>query len=853
MSAQQNEHALAADVIAASLKTDCRAGLDDAEAASRLAQHGPNRLTIAKKEPWWREALEELTEPMILLLLAVGVVYAVLGEFRDAMTILVIIVAVLAIELTNEARAKGAIAALRRLAAPTAPVIRGGQPVDVRVSDIVPGDVVRLSPGERVPADLRLVDTAGLQIDESSLTGESAPASKNAAVVLSPETVLADRQNMAFAGTLVTSGRGLGVVVGTGMQTELGRIAGMVAEAREPRTPLQQHMRQLSAWLVWVALGFSLLVPLLGWLAGLPLRDMVLTGLTLAFATIPEELPILITMVLGLGGYRLARQNAVAKRLKAIETLGAVTVIATDKTGTLTQNRMTVTAIETAAGRITPGVDDGGDAARLLWETAVLANNATSVVVHQAEHLSGDPTETALLAAAGTAGLSVGEIRAAALLLTEYPFDADRKMMATVHRLDEGIRVSAKGAPESILSCCDRWLRGQHAEPLNEETRRYLLARAEHMATEGLRVLGFAYRTCDLAPSGQSEAETGLVFLGVAGLIDPPRPEVRAAVDTLRSAGIRVVMLTGDHPETARAIAQQVGIEQAAIFARIAPEHKLSIVRALQEQGELVAVTGDGVNDAPALKEAAVGMAMGVSGTDVAKEAADIVLADDNFATMANAVHEGRRLYANLRKAVRYYLAAKVALVLASLVAVLFRVPLPFAPIQIILTELFMDLGAALAFTVERAESNLMAHPPRDQRTPFLDRSMQAGILGGGLSLATAVMAAYLYGWYQGNGLAHAQTLAFVTWMIGHLVLALHMRTEREPVSRLGVWTNRALLGWAGVAVLFTLSAVFLPGLRPLVRTASLSASDWAVVMAAGLFSPVWMELSKWWRWRAKN
>lgn len=870
-------HERAPDEIVGALATDPARGLSQAEAASRLEQSGPNQLRPARAEPWWEEALESIREPLQLLLLAIGVVYFLIGEIEDAITIVIVIVAVTSVEVFNELRAKRAVAALSSLGAPAATVIRDGVAAKVPASELVAGDLIVLVPGDRVPADIRLLDSAALRADESSLTGESMPVAKDAGALLSGDTELGDRATMVHAGTLITAGKAKGVVVATAQATELGRIAGLTEEARELPTPLQRAMRQLSGWLVWAALGISVLVPVLGvLLAGLSVEDMLLTGLTLAFATIPEELPILITIVLGIGSFKLARRGAIVKRLQAAETLGSVSVVATDKTGTLTENRMRVAEVFVEGELAAPDVALRAPTGRRLFEMAVLASDAQTTRSNGHVEFIGDPTETALLAAAEVAGLGVDDIRARFRILEERPFDDDRKRMSVVAEAltgPDGDRVLAvKGAPESVLAECVGLSHGRPDDGL-QAGRDAIQARADELAARGLRVLAVAERT--LGPEEPSDrpaadAETGLTFLGLVGLEDPPRPEAATAVASLKAAGIRVLMLTGDHPTTAAAIAERVGIDggqairgrdldgltetdltkaanEHSVFARITPEHKLRIVRALQAEGEVVAVTGDGVNDAPALREAAIGVAMGQKGTDVAREAADVVLADDNLATITAAVEAGRTLYANLRKAVRFYLAVKVALVSASLAAVLLRLPVPFEPVQIILMELFMDIGASMTFVTEPPEEDVMARPPRDARLPFMDRSMQFGIVAGGLSLSAAVLFAYLIATAQGLGQVQAQTAAFAAWMLGHVVLAAHMRTERASIVR-SLLSNRAFLVWAAAAVLIVVVGLALPFLQQRLHLEPLPVSVWLVVVGAALVLPSWWE--PWKRWR---
>jgi P-type Ca2+ transporter type 2C len=870
-------HARSNRDIVAELGTDPARGLSSSDAAQRLAKDGPNALHEEKQEPWWHEALEALAEPLQLLLIAVAGLYFWLGETEDAFTILAVILAVAVIEVVSELRAKRAVAALSSMAAPIASVLRDGRHAEVATRELVAGDIVLLAAGHRVPADLRLLESVALRVDESSLTGESAPVSKSAEADLAAQAELGDRSTMAHAGTLVVAGKGRGVVVATGATTQLGHIAGLVREAREPRTPLQEALRQLARWLMWAAIGFSVLVPVLGILvAGRPVKEMLLIGLTLAFATIPEELPILITIVLGLGAYRMAQRQAIVKRLRAAETLGSVSVVATDKTGTLTENRMRVAALVADAREQSPRDAGGKLTVHRMLLIGALANDAQSGVGKDGPEFIGDPTETALLSAAQEAGIDVAAARAGVKVLDEFPFGDERKRMSVLVEYDGGRFIALKGSPESTLWVCSAIRHDGQDKPLDENAKEMLQQSADAMASRGLRVLGLAEKRLangEPNPDSASAAESGMVFLGLVGLEDPPRAEVPAAVRALQDAGVRVMMVTGDHPSTAIAIAERVGIDtrqppvrgshmewaddaklaemvrQSSVFARITPEHKLKVVRALQAQGEVVAVTGDGVNDAPALREAAIGVTMGRSGTDVAREAADLVLADDNFATVTEAVRTGRVLYANLRKAVRYYLAAKVALVSASLAAVLLKLPVPFEPVQIILMELFMDLGASVTFVAEPPERDVMAQPPRDPRRPFMDRSMQLGILFGGLSLGAAVLVAYLGAARMGADLAQAQTAAFAAWMIGHVVLAAHMRAERQPLLATNPLANKPFLLWAACAVGLLLVAALVPGLQHQLHLSELAADVWWLVIAVALIVPSWWEP---WKWFAK-
>lgn len=829
-------------------------GLTSAQASQRLEEFGPNQLQEEEREPFWEEFLDELREPLILLLVFTGVLYAFLGELSDAITIFVIILVLNTIEVVNEQRAKNAISALQKMAEPTALALRDGSPQEIPLEGVVPGDVILIRTGRRVPADARLVKAYGLALDESSLTGETVPVDKQAETILKVNTPLAERVNMVYAGTLVTRGKGEAIVTASGMDSELGRVTQLARGVREPHTPLQKAMDEVSKSLVWLALGFSILIPVLGVIiADQPLETMLLTSLSLAFATIPEELPIIITMVLALGAYRLSKQNAIVKHLKAVEALGAVTVIVTDKTGTLTENRMHVDEVSPAENY------------RRILEAGLLCND----ILIQGDQVSGDPLEIALFRAAETQGIDIGGLQSTYPQVSEFSFDNTRKRMSVVNRDSETFHIWVKGAPESILSRSTNRLTDNGIQAFGDSERQGILDEAAQMAEKGLRTIAFAEKRTSKMPGNQEEAEKDLTFVGLAGMADPPRPEVGEAIRTMRGAGIRSLMVTGDHPLTARAIARQVGldgdgdiltgpeldrlddqaldrsVERVSIYARTTPEHKLRIVRALEKKGERVAVTGDGVNDAPALAAADIGVAMGETGSDVAREAGDIVLADDNYTTIANAVREGRGLFANLRKGVRYYLAVKVALVCVTLLPVLLQVPVPFAPVQIILMELFMDLAAAAAFVAEPAEGDLMRQPPRDPQARFMDRAMITSILTSAAGLFAAVSALYLTSWYGGFGLVTAQTVAFAGWMVGHVLLAFNMRTERQPVLQSYFFSNRVMLVWAGATIAFILLVTGLPFLQVFLKTSSLSLCQWLLILAATLLGTSWLEVRR--------
>jgi Ca2+-transporting ATPase len=852
-------------------------GLTDEEAAKRLNEYGKNSLVEEHQVRFLEIFREEVTEPMILLLLAIGVLYTVLGfvtgdGFLDAITIITIIVLLVLAEVYNEYRAKRSISALRQLAPPTAQVLRNGQTLTVQTVDLVPGDIFLLKAGQRVPADARLLEAYGLEVDESSLTGESFPVSKDAAAVLASETRVTDQTNMVFTGTVVTRGRGKALIIATGVKTELGRVAGITKAAKEPKTALQLSMKQLSKTLVWVALFFSILIPLLSYLRGLQPNpaEAVLYGLSLAFVVIPEELPIIITMVLGVGSYALSRKGAIVKRLRAAETLGNVTVIATDKTGTITENRMRIDHLY-FDGKIS-GTGAFRENEKAALRTALLASDG----IKPDSTSLGNPMAQAVLERLKQDGVDASVVARGWILKDEYSFDVKRKLASYVYQYGNSNIALSSGAPEYLLANSGKILLRGEETPLTDALRAEVLQAMTRMARAGERLLAFGYHRIHPEQTGkQGNIEQNIVFVGIVGFIDPPRKEVQGAIRTCQQAGIKVMMITGDHPETARAIASQVGINSSTVltgaqiakmsdeslkdalkrtyvFARVTPEDKLRLVKLLRENGEIVAVTGDGINDAPALKEAHIGIAMGIRGTDVAKEAASMILTDDNFATIETAVDQGRKLYNNLRKGVRYYLACKVALVSVFLVPVMLGIPLPFAPIQIIVLELFMDLAASATFVAEPTEKGTMKKPPANKEEQFLNQSMTRGILAGAASLFAAVTATYLFTWFTTQNLPYAQTAAFATWMFGHIFLAFNFRSERTPLVKQGVLSNKVMLLWAMLAIVVLVVATNLMVVQKALQITSLSLTDWALVIVVAFVATFWMEIRKLF-WKSDN
>jgi len=774
-----------------------------------------------KGESIIEELLESLREPLQLLLIGVGVLSAIWGELRDAIAIFGIIGLVAGIETATEIKAHRALDALRSLAAPLARVFRDGGLIEIPVSNVVAGDIVALEAGDVVPADCRILTATGLAVDESALTGEAEAVYKGELRV-APDAPLSARTSMAYAGTAAVVGEASAVVVATGGSSELGKLGRLVTQEREPQTPLQRSMAELARAILFLAISASVLVPAVGVLRGQPLRQMLLAGLVLAFATIPEELPILVTLLLAIGGRRLAKRGALLRKLRAAETLGGLTVVITDKTGTLTENRLELHDIR-------------GDRARVL-QLALAAQN----IRRQGVLLLGDPVEIALAQAASDEG---AEFEGEELAL--FAFDPQRKRMSKTWRTLGDTLVAAKGAPEAIMA----------VSTLTGVEQQDVIHQVDEWADEGLRVIAFAERLGGEPPTDEAAAETGLTFVGLAAMQDPLRTGVNDAVARLREAGVRTLMVTGDHPRTAAAVAKSAGmpaftpllggavieamseedlresLRERSVVARATPADKLRIVRLLQADGQVVGVTGDGVNDAPALAAADVGIAMGRRGTDLAREAADLVLTDDSYPTVAAAVEGGRAIGSQLRRAVAFYLGAKLALIAVVGVPLILGLPSPFAPVHIVLLELFMDLGASTAFVSEPPASGVMRRPPRDPGARFLDRAESTAILASGLAILGGVLPAYLLV-RQIDGTSFGPSAAVATWLIGHAFVAWSIRAR----PALGWRENFAFPAWAFAA---SLAGVLLAG-TPVGRAFGLIALDgggWIVVLAGVVVS----------------
>ncbi len=827
-------------------------GITAEEAEKRLRENGRNELTEKRRKGPLAMFLDQFRDFMILVLIGAALVSGVIGDLSDTVVILVIVVANAIIGFIQEYRAERAMAALKQMATPVATAVRAGTPVKVPSSELVLGDVVLLEAGMIVPADMRLMEAAQLKIEEAALTGESVPVEKQVDAIADMEAPLADRLNMAFKGTTVSYGRGKGLVVATGMKTELGKIASMLQDEDDVKTPLQKRLAIFGRKLAIAVLVICAVVFGMGLLRGEPALLMLLTAISLAVAAIPEALPAVITIALALGAKKMVKQNALVKKLPAVETLGSVTYICSDKTGTLTMNRMTVEEIWAGGERLSL---DRANPERFkdLFTGLALSNDAQESADG---NILGDPTETALFAAARQHGFHKTSLEQKLPRLAELPFDSDRKAMTTLHSGDNRCVSFTKGATEMLIDKCGAVWSENGLQPIDREA---LMKANEEMASRGLRVLCIAMREWPKMPDVMAceVVETKLVLLGLVGMMDPPRQEAIEAVATCKSAGIRPVMITGDHPATARAIARRVGIldgdheavvmtgqelaqlsleefekkvEHVHVYARVAPEQKLTIVRALQDRGQFAAMTGDGVNDAPALKRADIGIAMGITGTDVSKEAAHMVLLDDNFATIVKAVAEGRKIYDNVRKFIKYLLTTNSGEIWTLFLAPLVGLPVPLLPIHILWINLVTDGLPALALSMEPAEGEVMKRPPRHPRESVFAHGLGAhaiwvGLLMGGLVLGTQAWCMEV----EGNCW---QTMVFSVLCLTQLGHVLAIRSERESLFTQGLLSNKPLLGAVAIALALQLVTIYVPFLNPIFRTEPLNLSQLVLVLA---------------------
>ncbi len=905
-------HTLSAEEVLQHLDTPPHQGLTTEEAQRRLRIYGPNQLAEAPRPTFWQQLWDQINSFVVWLLIVAALISAFLGDYVEAGAIMAIVVLNAVLGVVQERKAEEALAKLRQMAAPDAHVIRDGRRQVIPAREVVPGDIVILEAGNYVPADVRLVEAVNLRIDESALTGESVPVNKDAEIRLDARASIGDRANTAFMGTVVTYGRGRGVVVATGMQTQLGLIARMLQTVQNEPTPLQRRLEQLGRTLGWAALAICGLVFVVGWWQGNDPLEMFLIAVSLAIAAVPEGLPAVVTISLALGMREMVKRHALIRRLASVETLGSTTVICSDKTGTLTQNEMTVTRVW-AAGQLLEvtgsGYQPSGrfllsgkevDPTRYpalltaLWIGAL--NNDAELVISGASDseatyaVAGDPTEAALVVAAAKVGAFKAKLEEAFPRVAEIPFESERKRMVTIHRVAHPRRedispydeppadpyvVLVKGAPDIILGLCTAMLDAEgNVRPLDDAARQEVLAANEAMTQAALRVLGVAYRPLkDLPAEVTPEAvERDLVFVGLLGMMDPPRPEVIPALQKARRAGIRTKMITGDYPNTALAVAREIGLLEPGhraltgaeidamsdaefrqvvpvtdVFARVSPTHKLRIVEALQAQGEVVAMTGDGVNDAPAIKRADIGIAMGITGTDVAKETADMVLTDDNYASIVAAVEQGRIIYSNIRKFVYYLISCNLAEIATIFLATLAGLPSPLKAIQLLWLNLITDGAPALALGVEKGDPDIMERPPRPPKEPIINRPMWIGVALQTVAITFATLTAYWLGLQAHPDTPEfAETMGFATLSFSELLRAFTARSERYPLYKIGVFSNPTM-NWAVFSsVVLLLAVIYIPPLNPIFDTVPLGWAQWRLMLPLLFLPAVVAEITKW-------
>jgi Ca2+-transporting ATPase len=888
------EYALDARAVTEHWGTEPERGLSDDLAAERLTEFGPNRLEEVGRIPPWRQFLDQFTDFIVLVLIGAAFVSGFLQEWLDAAAILVIVVLNAVLGFIQQYRAERALEALKKMAAPLARVIRHGETKDIPAEEVVPGDIIGLEIGDLVPADARLLEDHLLKVDEASLTGESVPVRKMASMVLDESAPLADRRNMVYSSTVVTYGKGKAVVTATGMRTELGRIAHLVQTMGQERTPLQERLEKVGRWLVYGCLLICVVVFLLGAWRGVPLVEVFLTAVSLAVAAIPEGLPAVVTIALALGVRRMVQRNALIRKLPSVETLGSATVICTDKTGTLTQSEMTVRKIGlldriidvTGDGYVPEGgfLVDGQPISpedrelELALKIGVLCSNARlkrGGSDDSAWSIIGDPTEGALLVTAGKGGLWLVDLEKDYSFLAELPFDSNRKRMSMVWQGPNGtITAAVKGAPDVILGLCTHVQSGEDVRPITDEEKKYLLGLNEQFASKGMRLLAMAYRRLPggLGEPSVEEVEHDLIFTGLMAMRDPPRPEAKEAIATAKGAGIEVVMITGDHKNTAVAIAEELDlsregdmaltgseldqvndewlaeiVDKTRVYARVSPEHKLRIVRAWEKRGHIVAMTGDGVNDAPALKEADIGIAMGITGTDVSKESSDMILTDDNFASIVAAVEEGRAIFDNIRRFIHFLLSCNVGELLAMFLASLLGMPLPLLPIQILWINLATDSLPALALGVEPTEPGIMERPPRPPTEGVITSSMARMIGFQGLIIGLLTLGAFALEYYVvGGTVERARVMAFSTTIFAQNIHAFNVRSNKYSIFELGPFSNRWLVAAFGTVILSELAIIYLPIFQPIFKTLPLTLADWSIVVGLGLMPLVIMEVVKW-------
>lgn len=868
-------------------------GLTEAEAARGLERYGKNELKGGKKNSWLKTLISQFTDLMIIILIVSSVISFFMGQNSEGIAILVIIVLNGLLGFFQEMRTEKALEALMNMAAPHARVIRDGVIKDIPADMIVPGDLILLEAGDRVPADAVLIGSNSMFCDESLLTGESVPASKEEISGRKHKNEQVSGKNMVYMGSMVTNGNGKAVVLSTGMDTEMGRIAGMIDTAGVQETPLQKRLERLGEVIVTLCLLICAIVTVMGLLRGEPFVQMLLGGISLAVAAVPEGLPAVVTIALAIGVRRMVQRNALIRRLPAVETLGCATVICSDKTGTLTENRMTVVSAYAGNNSYTLRKNGGGRLKavckgreidpdksfplRLLLKIGIICGNTNIIKSDEKDKnsldIEGDPTEVALVRAAIDSGFDKGAIDSYYRRVREIPFDSDRKMMSVVCRISTGeLFLFSKGAPEVILEKCNKILIGDHEREMSYEDRKNIMDKCRLMTSEALRVMGFAYRPVERSHLWSDRLEEKLVFVGLSGMTDPPRKEAAEAVFRCHQAGIKTVMITGDHKETAKAIAASIGIYRegdmiltgtdldqmtdseledacmkTTVYARVYPKHKLKIVRALRKRGQIVAMTGDGVNDAPAVKDADIGIAMGKTGTDVTRQSAAMILMDDNFSSIVAAVEEGRNIYSNIRKFIRYLLSCNVGEVLTMFLASLFGLPIPLMPAQILIVNLATDGLPAIALGLEPGEPDIMKKPPRSPTESIFAHGLSGVIAIRGILIALSTLASFVLVFSGSKNLSAARTSALVTLVVSQLIHVFECKSESKGIFEIKLLSNFYLVLAVISSILMLLGVIYLPFMRSVFGTVPLKLNEWMVAGGISFLVPVifgiWREM----------
>ncbi|PGM61111.1 ATPase [Bacillus cereus] len=868
------------------LGTNEQYGLTDEIVNERLKQYGPNELATKQKRTLWQRVFAQINDVLVYVLIIAALISAFVGEWADASIIALVVILNAVIGVIQESKAEQALEALKKMATPKAIVKRDGELKEIPSEHVVPGDIVMLDAGRYIPCDLRLIETANLKVEESALTGESVPVDKDAiynpSMQRDEQVPLGDQKNMAFMSTLVTYGRGVGVAVETGMKSQIGKIATLLHEAEDDMTPLQKSLAQVGKYLGFVAVAICVIMFLIGFLQGRDTLEMFMTAISLAVAAIPEGLPAIVSIVLAIGVQRMIKQNVIIRKLPAVEALGSVTIICSDKTGTLTQNKMTVTHFYSdQTYNQLENLNVNNDVHRLLLENMVLCNDAS----YSNESQTGDPTEIALLVAGSSFNIQKDNLENKHERVNELPFDSDRKMMSTVHTYDESYYSMTKGAIDKLLPHCTHIFIHNKVEVLTDSHKTQILEAAQAMSQEALRVLSFAFKQYETEHVDIDHLEENLIFIGLVGMIDPPRTEVKDSITECKKAGIRTVMITGDHKDTAFAIAKELGIAEEKseimigteldnisdtelaskinhlnVFARVSPEHKVKIVKALRAKGNIVSMTGDGVNDAPSLKQADVGVAMGITGTDVAKGAADVVLTDDNFSSIVKAVEEGRNIYRNIKKSILFLLSCNFGEIITLFLAILLGWATPLRPIHILWVNLITDTLPALSLGVDPEDPDVMKEKPRHAKESLFSGSVPFlifnGVVIGLLTLTAFIVGAKLYAGdtnlfplfpdqIDEDALLHAQTMAFVVLSFSQLVHSFNLRSRTKSIFSIGIFTNKYLVFSLLIGVLMQVCIISIPPLANIFGVHALTIQDWGFVLLLSIIPLVVNEIIK--------